>query len=396
MSTALQLEARQLLQDSLQRSSALEVFAPGRVNLIGEFTDYNDGFVLPCALPVGTAVAIAPRTDGEIVVVSRDGSRPLQDRFRIDQPVVPAESGFWGNYLRGVVAAMHEAGVAPGGADLAIVGNVPQGAGLSSSASLSVAAARALSLLPATNGRESAGSPSVDGPTLARWAQWSEHHFAGCQCGIMDQMAAATTRPGEAILLDCRSLELRQVALPADAAVLVAHSGVKRKLVAGEYNQRRSECESAAAKCGVRSLRDLPLPNLLAARTSLTDAEFRRARHVLTENTRVLEAAAALAVGDLAALGRQLRASHASLRDDFEVTIPQVDELVGFLDELIERHCGHRGGARMTGGGFGGCVMAVFESAALPALEAELREFLRPRVAGEPLLLAIGSTARTG
>ena len=389
--------ARGLLRDALQRRAALDTFAPGRVNLIGEHTDYNEGLVLPCALEVGTAVAVAPREDDEIVAVSQDGGIRLHERFRIDPPPAPGEAGHWGNYLRGVVVAMQQAGFVLRGADLAFAGNVPRGAGLSSSASFSVAAARALSMLataPAAGSLEPSGMSAPDAISLARWAQWSEHHYAGCQCGIMDQMTAAACLPGEAMLLDCRSMQSRRVTLPADSAVLVVHSGVRRELVAGEYNLRRLQCESAARRCGVTSLRDLESAALLTCRPRLTDTEFRRARHVLTENDRVLAAADALERGDLPLLGRQLRASHRSLRDDFEVTVPEVDELVDCLESLIEKHAGGEGGARMTGGGFGGCVLAVLRSSALPRIETELRAHLRPRLGGDLLLLHLAGGAR--
>jgi len=357
-------------------------FAPGRVNLIGEYTDFNEGFVLPCALEVGTAVAVKPRHDGRIVAVSGHGDTLHFDDFLCSCELSPAAPGSWSNYLRGIVAAMAGAGYGQCGASLAIAGNVPQGAGLSSSASLSVATARALLAI---------GEPTnaPDAATLAAWAQWSEHHFAGCRCGIMDPMAAAAARPGTAMLLDCRSLEYRTIALPKSMAVLVAHSGVRRELIDGEYNHRRAQCETVARVGGVAALRDLDAAGLETLRARISSSELRRARHVIGENARVLAAVAALETGDLQSLGQELRASHISLRDDFEVTVPPVDALVEFLEDSILRHAAGRGGARMTGGGFGGCVLAVVDAAAAAQVEQGLHQWLRTHTDAPPLVLKV-------
>jgi galactokinase len=278
---------------------------------------------------------------------------------------------------------MIRAGYRLPGASLAIVGNVPQGAGLSSSASLSVAIARALLSISDPN--------TADAATLASWAQWSEHHFAGCRCGIMDPMAAAAAEPGAAMLLDCRSLERRAITLPKTMAVLIAHSGVRRQLIDGEYNRRREQCEAVVAASGIAALRDLDSAGLDALRSKISPTEFRRARHVVSENDRVLSAVLALEHGDLQILGRLLHASHESLRDDFEVTVPAVNALVECLEGSIRRHAEGRGGARMTGGGFGGCVVAVMDAAALPQVEKDLRRWLQAHVDGPPLVLQLGA-----
>jgi len=393
MSSALIAHARELLsetqnstQGSTQGSKSTVVFAPGRVNLIGEHTDYNEGFVLPCALAIGTAVAITPRTDNRIHSVSRHVAGPdlLRDEFDIDQPIDRKDKDFWGNYLRGVIVAMQQSGIRLSGADIAIVGDIPQGAGLSSSASLTVAIARAmLAICP------SLPSPEITPQQIARWAQWSEHHFAECQCGLMDQMAAAAASPGEAMLLDCRSLESRQIRLPSEIAILIAHSGVERKLAAGEYNLRRQQCTMAAQRLGASSLREIDISLLTARAGELTEVEFRRARHVVTENLRVMRAVKAIDSGDIVALGRHLRESHDSLRDDFEVSVPQVDTLVDYLNRTIDHQANGEGGARMTGGGFGGCVVAMVKASAASAIESELRRYLSSRVA-KPLVLCMG------
>jgi galactokinase len=260
--------------------------------------------------------------------------------------------------------------------DIAIAGNVPQGAGLSSSASLGVALALGFTRL--------AGTP-VQAAELARMAQWSENHYVDCACGIMDQLASACGREGHALLIDCRSLEVRPVPLPPAASIVIVHSGVRRGLVDSAYNERRRQCEQAAAHYGVPALRDLDHAGLQGGRTGLDDLCWRRARHVVGENARALEAAAALQRGDLAAFGALMAASHRSLADDFEVTVPAVDALVALMGDVI----GAAGGVRMTGGGFGGCVVAVLPEEGVAALrEAVARG--HQRADGEvPLFLAV-------
>lgn len=385
MSEALLASACDLLDRVQHQRATAVVFAPGRVNLIGEHTDYNDGWVLPCALAVGTAVAIAPRSDKEIVAVSRHltSSTEIHDRFRVDRPIERDSENFWGNYLRGVVTAMQRSGITLDGADIAIVGDIPQGAGLSSSASLCVALARAL--LANCGPTAVAEVPPAQ---IAKWAQWSEHHFAGCQCGLMDQMAAAVATPGVAMLLDCRTLDTESLPLPAGITVLVAHSGVERKLASGEYNLRREQCAAAARGLGVDTLRDADHSLLQTRGTAISIVERQRARHVISENIRVTRAVTAIADRDLRELGRCLRESHESLRHDFEVTVPEVDELVEHLNRSIDDLAQGCGGARMTGGGFGGCVVAMVDSAAANQIEADVRRYLARRTA-HPLVLSL-------
>jgi galactokinase len=329
-------------------------FAPGRVNLIGEHTDYNDGFVLPCALEQGTLVAVARRPDRRIELRALDlvtgTGEPAADAFALDSPAAALQQGHWANHPRGMVAAWRDAGSALPGLDVAVGGDLPRGAGLSSSASFGVALATAFSRIVGVD----PGAVSV-----ARMAQRAENLFVGCACGIMDPLAAAAAREGAALLIDCRSLSWDEVAVPEQAAVLVVHSGVSRELADGAYNARRAECERAARFFGVAALRDLAGDAVAAAPAGLDATAYRRARHVVTENARVQAFATALRAGDLATAGSALRASHASLRDDFEVSHPAVDALVAALDAAI----GDEGGARMTGGGFGGCVVAVLPRA---------------------------------
>ncbi|RZS52305.1 galactokinase [Sphaerotilus mobilis] len=336
------------------------VHAPGRVNLIGEHTDYNDGFVLPCAIDFHTLVAARPRDDTRVRVVASDfGDR--QDSFWLDAPIErlsDAEQG-WANYVRGMVQALLADGLLLRGCDLAVAGNVPQGAGLSSSAALEVAIGQAFKTLQGLD---------VDATRLAQLAQQAENRFVGIQCGIMDQLISARGAAGHALLIDCRSLAAQAVHLPDDIAVLIAHSRVRRGLVDSEYNTRRQQCEAAARHYDVAALRDVDTDRLLRDRAGLDDLTFRRARHIVTENQRTLDAAAALAVGDMARMGALMAASHASMRDDFEITVPAIDHLVEILQDVI----GRDGGARMTGGGFGGCVVALLPESRVEAAQAAL------------------------
>lgn len=344
----------QLFRDHYGASPTVTARAPGRVNLIGEHTDYNDGFVLPAAISRQTMVAVRPRPDRIVNIVAGDlnGS---QTRFSLDD-IAPDATAPWSNYVRGMASLLQEEGLALPGVDMAIYGDMPQGAGLSSSAALENASGLAFAAL--------AGVPDFDRTRLAQIGQQTEHDFAGCKCGIMDQLVSARAEEGAALLIDCRSLITTVVPIPDDVAIMIVHSGISRGLVDGEYNARRAQCEAAAAHYGVAALRDL---DELPEQGSLDPVAWRRARHVITENARTLAAAKALRSGDLAQLGQLMAESHASMRDDFEITLPAIDGLVDILAQAI----GSAGGARMTGGGFGGAVVAVLARSRLDAaLEA--------------------------
>lgn len=346
--------------------------APGRVNLIGEHTDYNDGFALPCAIDRETVIAARTRGDGIVrAVAADDGHR--EDRFAAAGPIVPIAAPHWANYVRGVVAALIRQGHAIGGAELAIAGNVPQGAGLSSSASLEVAVGQALKMLFGLD---------VSPTALALAGQRAEHDFAGCLCGIMDQLVSAHGKAGHALLLDCRSLETMSVPLPADVAIVIIDSRIQRGLVDSEYNLRRRQCEQAAVQFCVKALRDVSPALFAAHETDLDPLLLRRARHVVSENERTLAAAAALRAGDLKRIGALMRASHASLRDDFEVSVPAIDALVDLVNGVI----GDAGGARMTGGGFGGCVVALAPRAMAAEVKAAVLRHWRSN-SGEPAVV---------
>ncbi|MGL5947979.1 MAG: galactokinase [Aeromonas sp.] len=339
----------------------LNVRAPGRVNLIGEHTDYNDGFVLPCAIDYEACVAIGLRDDSLVRVIAADYDNQ-QDEFDLAQPIVHHASQRWSDYIRGVVKCLQGRGFALTGLDLVVSGNVPQGAGLSSSACLEVAIGQAF---------KEALNLNISQADVALNGQQAENQFVGCNCGIMDQMISACGKVDHALLLDCRSLETRLISMPSDLSVLIVNSNVRRGLVDSEYNTRREQCEAAARHYGVKALRDLDLASLEANKGDLNDACYRRARHVVGENARTLAAADALASDDLVRLGELMAESHAAMRDDFEITVPAIDGLV----ELIKAEIGTEGGVRMTGGGFGGCIVALMRpervAGAIAAVEAQ-------------------------
>ena len=320
--------------------------APGRVNLIGEHTDYNDGFVFPCAIGFETQVAARTRDDGIVRIVAADFGGAI-DEFSLLSPIVRSRANPWADYVRGVVREMRREGFAFSGGDFSIAGDVPLGAGLSSSASLEVATALAVAAC--------AGRPGADRTILAKISQRAENDFVGCNCGIMDQLVSAQGVDGAALLIDCRTLEFKAVRAPDHVSILIVHSGVVHGHAGGHYNDRRRQCDEAAAALGVEKLRDAGEQMLARRAGDLDPVAFRRARHVITENARTERAAAAFAAGDLKALGALMRASHRSMRDDFEITTPDVDRLADLLNAAI----GDEGGARMTGGGFGGAVVAL-------------------------------------
>lgn len=366
MSPALQQRALASFVGAFDSTPTTLVQAPGRVNLIGEHTDYNQGFVMPCAIDFHTVVAARPRADRRVRVVASDFGHAT-DEFRLDQPIEHRARPEWANYVRGVFAQLLAQGLPLQGMNLAIAGDVPRGAGLSSSASLEVALARTAQALM--------GWSTVTPTDLALIAQRAENDFVGCQCGIMDQLISARGQAGHALLIDCRDLSLRPVPLPADTAVLIVHSNVQRGLVDSHYNLRREQCQAAAAALGAASLREVSQSHLDAQGHTLDDTLHRRARHVITENARTLQAAQAFEQGDLPALGQLMAASHRSMRDDFEITVPAIDRLV----EILQSAIGDTGGARMTGGGFGGCAVAVLPARQVPeVVEAVERHYRSP------------------
>lgn len=341
----LKTKTLEIFADKFGYPATITIKAPGRVNLIGEHTDYNDGFVLPCAIDYETVIACAQRNDRTIRVIAADYDND-EDSFSLDEPILHSDAHPWANYVRGVVKHLMLRNKDFSGADMVISGNVPQGAGLSSSASLEVAVGQAL---------KSLYDLPLDGVALALNGQEAENQFVGCNCGIMDQLISALGKENHSLLIDCRSLDTRAVSMPTNAAVVIINSNVKRGLVDSEYNARREQCEVAARFFGVKALRDVDPALFFSIQDELDPVVARRARHVITENDRTLAAADALASGDLKRMGELMAESHASMRDDFEITVPQIDKLVEIVKEVI----GDKGGVRMTGGGFGGCIVAL-------------------------------------
>lgn len=321
--------------------------APGRVNLIGEHTDYNDGFVFPMALDRATYVAARPRTDRMVRVFSVKFRE--EDQFDLDH-ITRDEQRQWVNYIRGVAKGLLARDLPLRGADLLIDSDVPAGSGLSSSAALEVAVGYTFQLLNHIN---------LLGEELALLAQGAEHSFVGVKCGIMDQLIAALGEAGHALLIDCRDLSYRPVPIPASARVVVCDSGVRHRLAGSEYNQRRAGCEEAVrllrpALGKIQALRDVHSTDLAAHGHLLPPELLPLARHVVSENERTLAAADALAVGDLVKMGQLMVESHCSLRDDYRVSVAELDTLVELA--LAAPGCY---GSRMTGGGFGGSTVSL-------------------------------------
>lgn len=340
-------KSQHIFTQKYNKQPELTVYAPGRVNIIGEHTDYNDGFVMPCAINYGTAIAGSKRADHIWNVYAAD--LDLEDTFSLDEDFPQSEQK-WANYVRGVVKFIQErCPQFKQGADLVISGNVPHSSGLSSSAALEVATGKLcqqLSDLPLTH------------TEIALIGQKAENKFVGANCGNMDQLISALGQKDHLLMIDCRSLETQPTPVPKDVAVIIVNSNVPHDLVTGEYNTRRWQCEKAAEFFGVKALRDVSVEEFQkreAELTALNALVAKRARHVVTENQRVLDAVEALKHNDLTKLGELMGQSHESMRDDFEITVPQIDYLV----ELAQLVIGKTGGARMTGGGFGGCIVAL-------------------------------------
>jgi len=351
---------QQVFADTFGYASTHLIQAPGRVNLIGEHTDYNDGFVLPCAIDYQTVIACAKRDDRTVRVIAADYDNE-QDSFSLDAPITPLDAPMWANYVRGVVKHLQQRDAGFGGVDMVISGNVPQGAGLSSSASLEVAVGTVFRELYAL---------SLDGAAIALNGQEAENQFVGCNCGIMDQLISALGQPDHAMLLDCRTLGTRAVSLPENVAVVIINSNFRRNLVGSEYNTRRQQCETGARFFNKPALRDVTLAEFEAAAHQLDPLVAKRVRHVITENARTLEAADVLGRGDLTRMGELMAESHASMRDDFEITVPPIDQLV----DIVKAELGTAGGVRMTGGGFGGCIVALMPEDRVEQVKAAVAE----------------------
>ena len=352
--------------------------APGRVNLIGEHTDYNDGFVLPMAIDREVRIAARRRADNRVrmVALDFDGAR---SEFSLDA-IAHDDAHPWSNYVRGVALMLQARGIALRGLDLVIQGDVPVGSGLSSSAALEVCAAVTFA---------SIGRVEISKVEIAKLCQRAENDFVGVKSGIMDQFISALARADHALLIDCRDLSYQLVPLPRDAAIVICDTMKRRGLVASEYNTRRAECEQAvqllALKIGkpIRALRDVSPDELARLENDLPVNVAKRARHVVRENARVLDAVAAARRNDLAAFGRLMDESHASLRDDYAVSCAELDAMV----EIARRQRGCFG-ARLTGAGFGGCTVNLVEEKAVAEFSANVAREYAERVGIAPQIYA--------
>ena len=327
---------------------------PGRVNLIGEHTDYNDGFVLPVALKRDVRFVFRPRADRSVRLFSLEYSEPYT--FDLDR-LAHDDDSLWVNYVQGMAWSLEEAGLRLTGIDAVLSGNVPRGSGLSSSAALEVSAAHAF--------MAAADQLTVlTGPQIAKAAQRAENEFVGVNCGIMDQFISVLGKENHALLIDCRSLTYELVPMPEDAALVIGNTRASRSLASSAYNERRAECEAGVALLqsalpAIRALRDVTSTELEEHKTLLPESIYRRCRHIVSENERVMETVDAFCRNDLVSVGRLMDASHESLRDDYLVSSPALDAMVAAM-----RSTPGCFGARLTGAGFGGCAVALVEPGA--------------------------------
>jgi galactokinase len=369
---------------ALHPERVVVVRAPGRVNLIGEHTDYNDGLVLPAAIDLEIRIALVATEDRQ-VVLTLDASG---NRATFDLDAIGEKRGSFADYIAGTAWAMQEAGLPTWGFRGLLASSLPTGAGLSSSAAIELASAWALSPAP---------GPSIDPLELARVCQRAENAYVGVNCGLMDQFASACGRADRAVMLDCRSLAHEEVALPlADHVLVVCHSGSPRKLETSEYNARRAQCERAVDVLAgrglpVRALRDVTPEMLASIRDVLDEETFRRCEHVVLEDERVVATIAALDAGDLDAVGRLFAESHASLRDLYEVSSPELDALVEIATDVEGVVA-----SRMTGAGFGGCTVNIVRRDAVDALSEAVRTRYPQRTGLTPRVFVVNAADGAG
>jgi len=353
------------------------VRSPGRVNLIGEHTDYNDGFVFPMAIEPHVTIVFRGRTDGKVRLATTVFPDEIAE-FSVNAKIERGEPK-WANYSKGIAAMLIEAGVELVGMDAMLSNTLPMGGGLSSSAALEVGTGRALLNLV---------DKEMDAQELALLSQKAEHEYALVPCGIMDQTIVAAGRAGSAMLLDCRDLSKQFIPIdPADLRVVIVNSMVKHELSGGEYAERRSQCEEGAAFFKVKALRDVTMDQVTAARGKLSDIVFRRCRHVVGEISRTTDAARELIARNFNRVGELMVQSHNSLRDDYEVSTEE-------LDYLVEESMKVKGvyGARMTGGGFGGCIVALVKPDRVDALTTHLNAVYPKKVGKKPEIFVTTAT----
>jgi galactokinase len=356
------------------QAPSLVVRAPGRVNLIGEHTDYNDGYVLPLAIDRAAWIALRPRNDFHVSVYSVD----YQESRDFDICHLKHEKAGWIEYLKGVAWCLQDAGMNLKGWEGVLAGDVPLGAGLSSSAALEMATARAFA---------DVSGIAWDAVPQAKLGQRAENKWIGVNCGIMDQLISSTGRAGHAMLIDCRSLELQPAPLPQGVAVVILDTATRRGLVDSAYNERRSQCEAAAAFFQVRALRDVTLAMFEAKAGQLDAVTRRRARHVITEDDRTVRAVEAMRRGDITMLGRLMNESHVSLRDDYEVSSDA-------LNVMVQAAQAHKDcfGARMTGAGFGGCAVAIVRATAADDFVAATSSAYQSKTDNKPAVYVCSAT----
>lgn len=375
---------REQFQNHYNTPPRLIVRAPGRVNLLGEHTDYNEGYVLPIAIDRATYVAVRPSDDQRIEVFATELAD--EDAFDLDQ-IERSAAHPWSNYIRGVVKSLLVAGHTLSGAQLLISSDVPRGAGLSSSAALTVATGYAFQVLNRLN---------ILGEELALLAQGVENSFVGVQCGIMDQFISALGQADHALLLDCRNLSYQLVPLPPEVKIVVCNSQVVHALADSAYNQRRAECQEAVQLLkqwypSITALRDVTPEQFQRHAAELPAPLQARVRHVVSENERVLHGAAALERGDVAAFGKLMDASHASQRDDYQVSIPEIDLLVDAARRVPGCY-----GARLTGGGFGGCTVNLVESSAITQFQRDVAACYREQTGRETTIAVFRASNGVG
>ena len=344
----------ELFEQQFHAEPTAVAIGPGRVNLIGEHTDYNDGFVLPVALKRDVRLVFRPRSDRHIRIYSAEYDGWFE--FDLDTPAYDKEI-LWANYIQGMAWSLEESGITLTGIDAVISGNVPKASGLSSSAALEIATANAL--LYAANAID-----RLSGPEIAKAAQRAENQFVGVNCGIMDQFISMLGKEGHALLIDCRTLEYQLAPMPDNVALVIGNTKASRSLANSAYNQRRKECEEGVAILqgvlpGIRALRDVSSEQLETHKALLSPIVYRRCHHVITENERVLQTIDALQREDFVEVGRLMNASHDSLRDDYEVSSDALDVMVEAMRSTPGCY-----GARLTGAGFGGCAVALIEPGA--------------------------------
>lgn len=357
------------------RPASVKADAPGRANLIGEHTDYNGGFVLPTVIPQRTRVELAKRDDDTVRAASLDTPHPGKiEHYTLGEE---KQGRDWLDYIQGISLILREEGYRIHGFDVRIESAVPLGSGLASSAALEVSMARAL---------RDAFTLDIDAVSIAQVGQRAENAFVGANVGIMDQMACSLGEPGKALFIDTHSLDFESILLPVDMEMIIINSGISHNHAGGEYNTRRAECQRACELLGVKQLRELSMQDL-AKITLLPEPLQRRVRHVVTENDRVMQARAAIMQGDTRRLGELFYASHASMRDDYEVSIPEIDLLVELARAEPDVY-----GARLTGGGFGGSVVILAARAAAGTVAERIAHNYRQRSGQQATVLVPAPT----